>query len=423
VYDLLAEMSQYSNRFQVYAVERSRPDLQRKALEALRGKEAKWDFIYVVLPPSGTEEVKFKDIYIGDTYRGDTITGKLEAFRAEEMILSSIMELVEPRKTILYCTQGHQELQNRPGGGGGACSEALAHLSQRLNVETRPLMRFKEVPADADMVALLGPRTNLTSEEVDALRSYLERGGRLFLALNWRSDGGVDEKLKGLLVDFNIEISGNLLQFVDERGQPLGIPTQEGTRPLLDAYGIPKGGHTINRYLEEVADFVVTLPNATPVTTQGVGRGGRRGQELLMSAMPAVPVMAEDIPRFLTRGLEGIPTKEGPAIHSVAVAVERKKEDFEKEEVKEWRIVVWGSSFALEDVFMLRSFVHREYWSTCAKWLLGEENRISLPSRTDEREPLVMKPEERTRLHAVTVFLFPTVGIVLGILAWLGRRK
>lgn len=102
------------------------------------------------------------------------------------------LRVVSRPKRVLYLTAGHGERGLLPQAAT-ALEKARPGLSRLeewlrvLNVEVRTLGMAEglgtEVPRDASVVAVVGAERDFSPEELAALRRYLERGGRLWLAL------------------------------------------------------------------------------------------------------------------------------------------------------------------------------------------------------------------------------------------------
>jgi hypothetical protein len=92
---------------------------------------------------------------------------------------------------VAYFLHGHGELDARGDAHEGI--EAVRHatifrkiLERNLNFRTDVLggaALLKDVPAEANLVVILGPMTPLLKEELEALSRYVARGGALFVAL------------------------------------------------------------------------------------------------------------------------------------------------------------------------------------------------------------------------------------------------
>jgi len=111
--------------------------------------------------------------------------------RLDEDVYRRLRVVSRPRR-VLYLTAGQGERGLQPQAAT-ALEKARPGLSQLeewlrvLNVEVRTLGMAEglatEVPRDAAVVAVVGPERDFSPEAFATLRRYVERGGRLWLAL------------------------------------------------------------------------------------------------------------------------------------------------------------------------------------------------------------------------------------------------
>ncbi|MBX3128576.1 MAG: Gldg family protein [Polyangiaceae bacterium] len=100
-----------------------------------------------------------------------------------------LLKLVRSRRTV-YLTVGHGELNDVGtfGDEGDRKVSILRTLLQKQNYLIKDLGLGQglgnDVPEDADVVMILGPSEPFAAEELGALRRYLDRGGKLLMALD-----------------------------------------------------------------------------------------------------------------------------------------------------------------------------------------------------------------------------------------------
>ncbi|ATB31647.1 Gldg family protein [Melittangium boletus] len=133
----------------------------------------------------------------------DLGTARSALQRLDEEVFRRLREVSRPRR-VLYLTAGHGErgLRAQAATALEGARPGLSRLEdwlRVLNVEVRPLGVAEglgtDVPRDAAVVAMVGPEREPSPEELAALRRYVERGGRLWLALE--PDGpGLDALLE-----------------------------------------------------------------------------------------------------------------------------------------------------------------------------------------------------------------------------------
>lgn len=152
----------------------------------------------------------------GGGMTGDPGDQKIK-FEGEVKLLSELKFLADgKRKPVIYFTQGHGELdlnnmENRVKGIG-----QLKTRLDRRNFDARPL-KFEplqpNIPDDANVVVVAGSDKPWPPAEVDALRKYADRGGKLVVMIGvpnnsaeWAQTG-----LENLLVDYGVRIESEVI--------------------------------------------------------------------------------------------------------------------------------------------------------------------------------------------------------------------
>ncbi|OJT18449.1 ABC transporter [Archangium sp. Cb G35] len=116
---------------------------------------------------------------------------RVQLQRLDEDVYRRLRVVSRPRR-VLYLTagQGERGLQPQPATALEKARPGLSQLEEWLrvlNVEVRTLGMAeglgKEVPRGAAVVAVVGPERDFSPEALATLRRYVERGGRLWLAL------------------------------------------------------------------------------------------------------------------------------------------------------------------------------------------------------------------------------------------------
>ncbi|MBK9030786.1 MAG: Gldg family protein [Myxococcales bacterium] len=154
-------------------------------------------------------------------------TGKLRVL--DQTVNSELLKLVREKRKA-YLTVGHAELNDPdslPVAARGrypdAKSVVIKAILGQLNyeVKTLPTMDLnREVPADATIVMVLGPKTRFEPGELTALTAYLDRGGRLLVAV----DPMGEFELGPLAGYFGVTVDRHIIHddrnYTPERGQP-----------------------------------------------------------------------------------------------------------------------------------------------------------------------------------------------------------
>src|SRR5215213_1210563 len=131
----------------------------------------------------------------------------------EQDLTTGLIKLIQPNPRKAYFTTGHQE--RKPDGfdqdGYGQIKGQLE--SRNFSTDVLSLFTTPQVPDDASMVVLAGPRVPFTEVEIQALSAYLDRGGDLMILV----DPGVDTGLAPLLSRWGVELGKNYVVETDPR--------------------------------------------------------------------------------------------------------------------------------------------------------------------------------------------------------------
>src|SRR5712691_4207258 len=110
---------------------------------------------------------------------------KEKIFRVEEAALTNaILKVTRNTKKVVYFVTGHGEpaLTDSERNGYSVTKQALE--DQNYTVQELVLARQSQVPDDAAVVIVAGPRRDLLESETEALSAFLGRGGHLFVMID-----------------------------------------------------------------------------------------------------------------------------------------------------------------------------------------------------------------------------------------------
>jgi ABC-type uncharacterized transport system involved in gliding motility auxiliary subunit len=131
----------------------------------------------------------------------------------EEEITKTLIKMGRDKKKVLYFVAGHgeREIDSRRAETASDLKEDLSSI-----YDVRPLTLFQvgnKVPADAEIVAIIGPQQQFLDVELEAVRSYARQGGHLMIAL----DPGMHHNLAQLTKTLGVEFKNNYV--LDERAK------------------------------------------------------------------------------------------------------------------------------------------------------------------------------------------------------------
>jgi len=263
----------------------------------------------------------------------------MRSFKGEEQFTSAILSLVAPDVPKIYFVTGHGEAA-LAGAGGGASDRSLQILEEALkreNMETADTTLLSgEIPNDADVLAIIGPTRAYTEAEIEALGAYLDRGGRLLLALDPLIEpvGTMrPTRLEAMLSGRGVVVNDDLVVDPSRR-----LPFYDLSAVYLEDFP----AHPVTQGLEgfavlfTVSRSLVAEGDGATVLVQTSDEGW--GETDLGMLLRGEPVAFDDADN-------PAPAAVGVAVEDLAVAG-----DGEEAEAIEYRLVVFGDSDFLTDL-------------------------------------------------------------------------
>jgi gliding motility-associatede transport system auxiliary component len=334
----------------------------------------------------------------------------IKAFKGEEAFTSAILSVTESRQPKVYFSQGHGEASLDSGERGRGYAEAKQLLERdNMTVGVWESLGKDQLPSDADVIVVAGPRTAFLEPEAGALRSYLASGGHALLLL--------DPILPG----------------------PGAPPSDLGLRPVLDVYGLKLGD-----------DLVVDPANALPLVGAETVLANRYGTHPIVRSIAAegLPVIfplvrsvtkAEKPPEGVTENMlvetspdgwgetnlknldAGLKKEAGDTPGPVSLAVAVGPADETKPDPKTPRLVVIGNSrFAAGGT--LTNGANGMLFANAVHWLAGSEKKIGIAPKAFEQASLTLSDAQVRKVGYVAVVGLPGLAILVGLWVWYKRR-
>src|SRR5580765_5318486 len=97
----------------------------------------------------------------------------------EQDITNGIIKVVSGQQKKVYFTQGHGERDTTSSDRDGYAAIAAALGRENYSIDKLVIAQQGTVPDDAALVIVAGPRTDFFPPEVDALKKYLDKSGKL----------------------------------------------------------------------------------------------------------------------------------------------------------------------------------------------------------------------------------------------------
>ncbi len=358
----------------------------------------------------------------------------------EQDITNAIVRAVQGGETKIYFVQGHGERDPTSAderSGYNALAAALAR--DNFKVEKVVLAQQRDVPDDAAVLVVAGPQTDYLEPELDMLRRYLDRGGKLIMLLD-PPEGANAAPLTGLVGlarEWGIEVGTNVVVDVSGVGQLLGagpsvpVVATYPSHPITDNFGLITafplarsvtpveggvGGRTARSFAETSerswgeTDLAAVF-GGTPVSRDD-DAGDLPGP---ISLAAAVSVDAPNPPAGSTSdGAEGDASADGEG--------EGDGDDEDAETPKpQTRVVVFGDSDFVSNS-MLGTQGNLDLFLNAANWAAQQENLIAIRPRDPEDRRVTMTMDQQARVGYVSALIIPLTILGLGVVTWYRRR-
>jgi hypothetical protein len=381
-------------------------------------------------------------------------------FRGENALMTQIDFLVHgQKKVIVYATQGNGELDikdsqiedpaarerglRRPNYRG--CGLLKERLEKR-NVEVRPLefsVTKPEVPADAEVVAILGPKKTFSAPVIKALDDYMGRKGKLLVLLGPEAGPagnaqptGLEEMLNRYGAQLPSEVvygakspSGDPRMILAEpnpkfENNPL-VSRFLGTKPLvfIGARPVrPAGSPGMSLFVPEAvlvadSDYLPWVENNLSLDyLEKTLRDMSRNQQLLERKLQ--PGRQNPIPLGLAISESSMP----PNPHMGMMAPPPRGDQTP-------RLVVIGSASMASNAIISAQFVdssNADYLASSIDWLKGRTNSIGISPKKSSIYALPASLQQSANYWSFV--LLPALLILLGVVGagtgvWLVRRR
>lgn len=314
-----------------------------------------------------------------------------------------LLKLTRPTR-VVYFTQGHEEDRSKPVDETDRrrTNGALAHELEESGWIVKELGLAQglavEVPGDAALVAVLGPRRPFMPQEAEVLTKWVERGGRLLLALD--PEAGIDHQ--ALLAPLGLSFTP--LPLVND-----AVYWRRSSQPSERANLITLsfGAHLAVAGLAKVHAPLVLLGVGPLATKPGAAAGS------IEFTVKTDPNTWLDRDIDFTQGQD-----ETRSSFDVAAAVSFRGPDGTAR--TEGRAVVLGDADALSTL-ALGNPGNRLLFTDSVSWLSGDD-ALAGAVNSEEDVPLTHTRRQDTTWFYTTTFLVPAIVVLGGVFATRRRR-
>jgi ABC-type uncharacterized transport system involved in gliding motility auxiliary subunit len=338
----------------------------------------------------------------------------------EQDITNGIIKVVSGQQRKVYFTQGHGEKDTVSAERDGYNGIAGALGRENYQIEKLTLAQQGSVPDDASVVIVAGPRTDFFAPEVDALKKYLDKSGKLLLELDPpdKVDNPPLTNLIALAHDWGVDVGNNVVVDVSGMGRLLG------TDASVPVVAPPYPSHPITQRFT----FITAYPLSREASPIAGGVNAHTAQPFIQTGPQS---WAEtDLKSLLTKGEvaldESKGDKKGPITLGSAVTAAtasatppKPGDDTPKPETRV--AVVGDSDFAANAALGVQG--NRDMFMNIVGWLSQQENLISIrPKEADDRR-ITLTATQQNNITWLSLLIIPGFIFGAGIYSSLARRK
>jgi ABC-type uncharacterized transport system involved in gliding motility auxiliary subunit len=338
----------------------------------------------------------------------------------EQDLTNGLIKAITGEQKKVYFVQGHGEKDTASSERTGYSEIAAALGRDNYSVESLVLPQQQDVPADASVVVLSGPRSDLLQPEIEMLRRYLLKGGHLFVLLDPPDAQGAGMPLlEGLLREWSVDVGQNVVIDASGVGQIFG---GDASVPVAASY--PQ--HAIT---ERFNNMLTAYPLARSVAPTQSATDGRVAMSIIetsprswaesdvkASGEVAMNPEAGDKPGPVSIGVAVTAPVAAPAAAPAAPAAAE-----EHASKPESRLTVIGDSdFAAN--FALGIQGNRDMFLNAVNWLAQQENLISIRAREAGDRRITLTAESTRWIMLMSIFIVPAIVFGTGVYTWWRRR-
>jgi len=351
--------------------------------------------------PQAAREAGIKN-YGTTIVRIGTRTNEAKSTSEEDIAGAFIRDLKNTTRTVCFVSgSGEHRIDDSERGGYSRFKDLLAKDS--YETKSISLLEKAEVPSDCTVLVVGGPTADYQQPEVDAIKKYVEGGGRALILLDpplkfGRPVVGDNDLFSAVLSDWGVTPEKDVI--LDPVGQAVGLGMQVVLVTGYDPHAI-------------VNDMKGTA-TAFPLSRSLVVKDGAKAvvEKLFESSKSSVASMKLDSPEIDPRDPKN---KQGPMTIAVAGSYSTGKENLQG------RFVVIGSSYWATNSFVTQ-IGNPDFAMNTINWLASDEDLISIRPKDKDDRRVNMTESQKKWMIITSQFLLPLVVMIAGISVWWRRR-
>lgn len=315
-----------------------------------------------------------------------------------------IRDLKSSTRTVCFVSGGGEhQIDDSDRRGLSRFKDLLA--KDNYQSKTVSLLQQAEVPSDCTILVIAGPTRNYEQPEVDAIKKYVENGGRALLMLDaplksGRSEIADNDALASVLQSWGVTLDKNLILDLNPIGQLVGLGPQVAlvtsyeSQPIVSEMKGTATGFPLSRSLDIKSTDKTSLQKLFDSSSTSLATNNLKSESV---------------------NVNDPKNQKGPLTIAAAGTYNTGKEN------SQGRFVVVGSSSWVDNGF-INFNGNSDLALNTVNWLSSDEDLISIRPKEREDRRITMTRAQLSWVRATSQFLLPGIVIVTGIGVWWKRR-
>ncbi|MBI1728659.1 MAG: GldG family protein [Candidatus Rokubacteria bacterium] len=341
----------------------------------------------------------------------------------EDRLTNALVKVTRSGKPVIYVVKGHGERDLSSAERAGLSQAKEQMEKANYTVTELELVRQAKVPADAAVVIVPGPKTDLLPPELAALDAHLELGGRLlFMADPLQADG-----LVKYLARYGVALGNDLVVEPSPIGQLFGVGPEV---PIVTGYE----RHPITKDMANVMTGFPVTRSVAPAK-EGPSKGimatalaktsrDSWGETDLVGLKRGQPARRDpaDTPGPVSV-LTAVTIVPGPGTETEPKTPKAEsKTDGDGARKPEGRLVVLGTStFASNQGLGFQG--NRDLFLNIVSWLSGQEGEIAIRPKDTRQNPIFLTSAQSRTVLWFSIVILPGAVMACGIWLVVRRRR
>jgi gliding motility-associatede transport system auxiliary component len=323
----------------------------------------------------------------------------------EEGITGAIIRTLKGGERTVCVATGSGEHRLEDSAADGMSEFQTAVQKDNYKVKSISLLEKAEVPADCTTLVIAGPTGDYVQPAVDAIKKYVEGGGRALIMVDpplkvGRREISDNDALLNLLSSWGVTADKDLILDENPVNQLVGVGpetplvTSYESHPIVNDLAGTATGYPISRSLQ------VKNGDKTTVT------------KLFSTSKNSFATTTLNAPEIR---IDPSKDKQGPFTLAAAGSYSTGKEN------SQGRFVVVGNSRWAANNF-LRFNGNKNLLLNMLNWLSSDEDLISIRPKEPEDRRINLTRAQFLMLRTVSQFMLPLIVIIGGVMVWWKRR-